>query len=205
MKTTLKILLFVLLGFFSIANAQNELNEINAFSESYKYEKSKSYDKAIDAIEKLYNEKSYAHNLRLGWLHYLKGNHSKSSTYYEKAIKINPNSIEAKLGYTYPLGKLKNYNEMYKQYKNILGIEPNNTTANYWLAYSNYIQKKYDVAEKYVNRILKLYPFDYDANDLAGWIALKSGNKSKAKTYFFEALRIYPNNKSSLAGLKELQ
>ena len=86
------------------AFAQDNLTE--AFRKSYYSETYQNYDAAIESIKSVYNADSYVINLRMGWLHYANGDFIESKRYYEKAIELESKSIEARLGYAYPLNYL---------------------------------------------------------------------------------------------------
>ena len=76
MKPILMTSIFCLATFFVLG----QTIEQKAFAQSYIYEKEEQYVKAIQAIEAVLDDKSYAHNLRLAWLHYLQSNFQKSKT-----------------------------------------------------------------------------------------------------------------------------
>src|ERR1035437_1754892 len=101
MKTLKNILIGTLL-FISINStfAQTE-KIIMAFSKSYTEETKADYVGAIMTIKDVYDAKSYELNLRLGWLYYEAGQNKESMAFYQLAMNLTPNSIEAKLGVVY--------------------------------------------------------------------------------------------------------
>ena len=82
--------------------AQNPAAQQQAFKESYVQEYNKQYAEAIASLNKVYDEKSYEINLRLGWLNYQNKNYQKSQEFYQKAAK----HTQARLG----LGQRKTQN-----------------------------------------------------------------------------------------------
>lgn len=203
----MKQLIFLIgLWIFSISLAAQPTTEalIEAFSTSYAKEEAGEIEEAIDVLEALYQEGFYELNLRLGWLHYNKGDHPTSKIFYQKAMQLLPYAIEAKLGYVLPESALGNWTSVEAIYREILKIDPQNTKAHYWLGVLYYEQKKYDQAYKQVEVVVNLYPFDYDSTVLFGWINFQQGNVAKAKALFQKALIILPSSTSAREGLSLL-
>ncbi len=173
----------------------------DAFANSYVYEQKADYTGAINALKAVYDEKSYEINLRLGWLQYLSGSYKESSTYYQKAIKLMPYAIEAKLGYAYPASAMGNWDQVIAQYQEILKIDPQNTTTNYRMGCIYYGRQDYVTAEKYLEKVINLYPFDYDSNIMFAWTKYKLGKLREAQVLFHKVLMIKPNDTSALEGL----
>lgn len=205
MKKTIMTFAIFTLFIFCRSNAQNYLTMQDSFASSYKYEKIYDYAKAIKSIKAIYTEDSYESNLRLGWLTYLNGSYTESAEYYEKAIKLMPYAIEPKLGYTYPLYSLGNWDRLKKQYEDIVIIDPQNTTANYKLGYIYYLKQDYTTAFKYIEKVINLYPFDYDSLLLFAYIQLKLGKINEAKLLFNKALLYKPGDKTALEGLNSIK
>jgi len=98
-----------------LATAELSPEEIQkAYWDSYNYEKMQNYEDAIKALMPVYEAypNGYTVNLRLGWLYYLQGHYANARYHYERAMKVAPASIEAKLGYTLPLLKQQKYREV---------------------------------------------------------------------------------------------
>lgn len=195
-------LIFLVTGCFTFnLNAQNYKAIQEAFSESYQYEYKAEYSKAIDIIKKVYDERSYEVNLRLGWLTYLSGLFTESTAFYQKAIKLMPLSIEAKLGYVNPAAALGNWEQVKTQYTEILKIDPKNYVANYRMGLIAYGKKNYSSAAKYFEILANLYPFDYDAIIMYAWTNYFLQKHREAKVLFNKALIIRPNDSSALEGI----
>lgn len=200
-----KIIVFVLLTItVNIANAQYNEEVLNAFKQSYSYEKEGDFTKAARIIKDVYNEDSYEINVRLGWLTYLQGMFSESIPYYEKALKIMPLSIEARLGIANPASSMGNWKLVEKMYVEILETDPSNTLVNYRMGVIYYGREKYDVAFKYLEKVVNHYPFDYDSVIMLAWTNYKLGKLREAKVLFNKALLIIPNDPSALEGLSYL-
>lgn len=202
MENLKKILIVTLIAFFSLntINSQ-EVSLQEAFNNSYTLEYNGEYMKAVEAINKGYDEKSYGANLRAGWLNYLAGLYIESQNYYKKAIALKPNSIEAKLGYVYPATALGNMDQVIAQYKKILEIDPQNSTANYKMGLIFYDKKDFQFAYNYFEKVINLYPFGYDALLMYAWANFQLGKNKEAKILFKNALLLSPYSQSAIDGL----
>jgi tetratricopeptide (TPR) repeat protein len=196
--------LFVIAMTIATLSRSQDEKTVTAFSSSYLGESNKEYLAAIISLENVYDANSYALNLRLGWLNYLKKDYAKSQSYYKKAMVLEPKSIEARFGYVNPTAALQNWDDVLATYKDILAIDANNTVVNYRVGYIYYYRKNYDEALKYVSKVIALYPFDYDSNALMGAIYLGQGKIMEAKKYYKLALAYNPQSKEIQEVLKKL-
>ena len=199
LKKSLALIIIAVFSFLYVSAQDNSLN--NAFAQSYAYEKSSEYSKAVDVLKKVYNANSYELNLRLGWLSYSAGNFTESTAYYSKAITLMPGSVEAKLGIVMPLAAAGKWDDVIKQYNDILTVDPKNSTANYRLGGIYYTRGEYSTAYKYLEKGVNMYPFDYDFVVLFAWTNLKLGKNKEAKLYFERALLNRPDDSSAKEGL----
>ena len=184
---TLIFLTLIQLGF-----SQDDLSE--AFRKSYYSETYQNYGEAIESIKSVYQADSYVINLRMGWLHYANGDHIESKRYYEKAIELESKSIEARLGYAYPLNYLLDIEGLKTNYEAILKMDPLHSLANYRLALIYFNQKDFNKAKKYLDTTLSLYPFDYDSLVLMASVNVGLGNIEAAKSNYRLALLYYPED-----------
>lgn len=183
--------ILLLFGCFTVANAQ--ISNSAKFKESYYEEQDGDYVSAIKSIQAIYQEDFYEVNLRLGWLHYQNNDQMKAKEYYQKAIDLKPNSVEAKLGMLYPLAEMGEWNEVVTVYKQITDSVPGNTVIRYNLAYVQYKHlKNYKEALEHVKFVTSCYPFDYDANMLIGRVYRSMGKIKEAKEHFLIAHYIDP-------------
>ncbi|TRZ75344.1 MAG: tetratricopeptide repeat protein [Bacteroidetes bacterium] len=199
----IQYLTLVVLLFCSISlNAQNNYAiQQDAFSKSYAFESRGNFSDAITSLKAVYQEDSYEFNLRLGWVTYLAGLFTESSAYYQKAIKLKPYSIEAKLGFANPASALGNWDQVISEYNEILNIDPQNTTVNYRMGSIYYGRKDYTKAEKYLEKVVNLYPFDYDSMILYAWTEYRLGKLREALVLFNKVLLMRPKDVSATEGL----
>lgn len=169
-----------------------------AFSESYRHEYNQDYALAIEALEKHYQRTSYSMNLRLGWLNYLAEDYPQSKRYYQKAVAIAPNGIEARLGYVLPLAAEGNWDQVAGVYHDILELSPSHNLVLYRLALLHYNQNSFEQARIHILRLVTLYPFDYDSQLLLAKIEIAQGNILEAKAALINCLQYNPSSKEAL-------
>ena len=201
LKKIRKIGLIGLIFTFSVQmTAQSEV--VNAFKQSYTYEKSGDFKKAVEELKKVYDENSYEINLRLGWLNYQAGVFTESVAHYQKALNLMPLSEEAKFGLILPKAAIGKWDEVIALYQKILTNSPGNTIACYRLGLIYYGKKDYDLAYKYFEKVVNLYPFDYDGLIMFAWTNYQMGKLREAKVLFNKVLLYSPDDKSATEGLK---
>ncbi len=84
--------------------------------------------------------------------------------YFDLALRLDPNLIDAWIKRGYCFFHLNNYSQAIISYDKALAIEPNNTEAWNLKALAFYKMKNYDKAIECVNRVI-----DIDPNDGMGW------------------------------------
>ena len=194
----------ILLLFFSALTLVGQTNYTalqDAFSKSYAYESRGNFTDAITTMKAIYQEDSYEINLRLGWVTYLAGLFTESTAYYQKAIKLKPYAIEAKIGFANPSSALGNWDQVITQYDEILAIDPQSTIVNYRMGSIYYGRKDYTKAEKYLEKVINLYPFDYDSMILYAWTEYRLGKLREAQVLFNKVLLMRPIDTSAKEGL----
>ena len=206
MKNLFKLISALLIAyctfcFVNSVSSQNTDAIRAAFSNSYTYENKADYTKAIEELKKVYKDDSYEINVRLGWLNYMSELFKESITYYQKAMKLMPLSIEAKLGYVLPQSSIGKWDVVKDIYEEILKTDPMNSTVNYRMGMIYYGKQDYNNAYKYFEKVVNLYPFDYDSNLYFAWTNLKLNKSKEAKVLFNKVLLIKPNDSSALEGL----
>jgi tetratricopeptide (TPR) repeat protein len=191
----------IILMMSAMAYGQEVMTLENRFKASYEKENEGDYNGAIDIIKGAYDEASYEINLRLGWLHYMSGLFTESSTYYQRAMSLKPYAIEPVLGYVMPVSAMGNWEIVRNQYLQILEKDPANTLVNYRMGLIYYGIQDYETAAGYFKNVVNLYPFDYDAVIMLAWSDYFLGKYREAKVLFSKALLILPGNESAMEGL----
>lgn len=196
------ISVFILLILVNMTYSQTSNDDlVEAFSESYTYERNSDFSASMDALKKVYDESSYEINLRLGWLNYNAGLFDESVIYYSKAQELKPYSEEARFGLILPLSALGKWSLVTKAYDEILSVNSNNTTALYRLGLVYYGRKEYSKANSLFKKVVDLYPFGYDGLLMLGWTSFYMGNNNQAKVLFNKVNLFNPGDKSAQEGL----
>ena len=200
--------LFLILLLLSFVNAiyGNKITKeerLRAFHDSIYEEAIGNYEKAIEIIQVIYEEKhdDYLVNIRLGWLYYLAKMNESSVKYYKEAVRISNNSVESLLGLTYPYSAMNNWSEIKSIYKRILDVYPKHYTSNLNLAKIYFNTADYLNSKIILEKLFASYPSDYDVNLYLGWTYYYLGNKSNAYDHFVTALIVNPNDASAKEGL----
>lgn len=196
-----EIITFLLLYTVSIS-AQVAPSQI--FAESYRYESSGDYEKAIGELNSV-NGYDYHKSLRLGWLYYLSKDYETSKKFYRQAVELEPQAVEALLGLCYPLEAEKNNEELEKVYKQILHLDNTNSKINYALGNIYYYRKDFKQAEIYFDKVQQMYPFDYYSTLMCAWTKYFLDKKNDSKRLFNIVLIISPVDKSAKDGLNLLK
>ena len=176
----------------------------DAYHKSYRYEKAQSYADAIRALAPVIDAypQGYTVNLRLGWLNYLQGAHATARAHYETAIKVAPDSIEARLGHVLPLLAQERYPEAESVARQVIRVDPANYYGNLRLAFALRMQKKYDAADDILSRQLGFYPTDVSL--LTEWGLIKLAKNLPANRIFNDVLTLDPENVVAKAQLSRL-
>ncbi len=177
-----------------------------AYLQSYNYEKMGNYKDAIRVLLSIYNSSpnSYLINLRLGWLYYLSGKYANSIIFYQKSLKIMPESIEALLGMSLPLIAQKRFNEVETLMYEVIKNDFYNYFGNLRLAMALRYQQKLDQAEKIAKKMLRFYPTDINFLLELGIVERSKGNIQKARSIFKEVLLLDPLNRIARYSLNSL-
>jgi tetratricopeptide (TPR) repeat protein len=211
MKTSISykarlIIVFILICTTPILKAQdNKFIVSEAFSLSYASESKKNFQQAISDLTVVYDEKSYEINVRLGWLYYYLEAYQVSKKYYEIAVQLNPNSVEARLGLVLPASALADWDLVLQQYLEILKIDNLNSTVNYFTGLIFYNKSEFQNAEKYFEKVYQHYPFNYDTAIVLAITKQKLKKDNDAKNLYMKALLFYPGDSTALEGLKSLE
>ena len=191
------ILFFYLLGLSIPVFAQESVQK--AYKESYRSERAGDFKGAISSLMSIYQTypKGYTLNLRLGWLFFLRGQHANSMYHYERAIKVYPNSLEAKLAYSLPLLKLGKWSKAERTLDEVLKKDFYNFYGNLRMAIVLRITNKPELALKVLQRILYFYPTQVLV--LIEWAKLNQdlGRPEKAKEIWRDILVLDPLNQEA--------
>ncbi|MCY2987015.1 MAG: tetratricopeptide repeat protein [Planctomycetota bacterium] len=169
---------------------------LEALRVSVEQEKSLNYREAIKTILAKYdaNPNDYTFNLRLGWLNYLNGDYRRSGEYYDTAVRLAPQSVEAKLGRLLPLLAGAQYKEAESMADQVVQADPGNYYGNLRLAFALRMQGKLIAANRVVKRMLAAYPADISWLSESGLLDVAQSRKDVARETFAEVLALDPTN-----------
>ena len=170
--------------------------EDKQWKESYLLEAKAKYQQAEDKMQQLANKdgRNEFVQLRLAWLNYLQANYNDSKDYYKKALRINPNSLDARLGIVKPLLAQQRWLEAEKYNTKVLKNAPLNITANLNQFAIDEHNKQWNKLKKHTSYFVSRFPSNtsalvYLARSYA-WLK----NKSKAKKVYNQVLQRYTTN-----------
>lgn len=197
MVSTMSIKNITALGIILLTfSANTAFAEINPWTESYRLEGLYQYDAALKTLDIVANKdpNNELLALRRGWLHYLSGNHSKSIDYYKKAMSVNGQSLEARLGIILPLMAQQRWREAMLEANKVLEIAPWNYTAHIRLLITEEALKQWPTMEKHAQQLVARYPTDTSA-----WVYLArarhhTGNSKGATDAYQKVLQLLPDH-----------
>lgn len=111
---------------------------------------------------------------------------------YRRAVELDADHEEARLGLAVALLTDKHYAEAAEQFERLLRDQPDNVRVQVGLAECRESLGETEEAEKLVEDVLTRHPQMSAALSLRGQVALKRGQWKEAETYFRQALRGNP-------------
>jgi tetratricopeptide (TPR) repeat protein len=175
-----------------------------AWQASYAAEAAGNYEAALKALDQLpaSQRQGYVAYFRRGWLQYCLGRHSEAVSAYAAAIKLEPDSIEARVAQLLPLMAASKWSELIKAAQDTLKRDPQNYLALQRMAYAQYNSQRFPEAEQSYRRLVKLYPSDVEMRAALGWAVLRMGKQPEAAELFHSVLELSPKHASATAGLQ---
>ena len=169
---------------------------VDQWTESYRLESLVQYDAAVktmDAIIKNEPKNDFA-ILRRGWLNYLRGKHDSAISDYKKALTMNKQSLDAKLGVILPLLAQQRWNEAVKFCNEALKTAPWNYYAHVRLMVAEEGQKRWKTLAKHADEVYRRYPSDATVLVYLARAQRWSGNKDAARSAYIEVLKRIPGH-----------
>ena len=168
----------------------------DAWMRSYSLEANGQYNDAAKTIEKFLKQipdNEFA-ELRSGWLYYLAGNYSRSITHYQTALKLNSQSIEARLGLTLPLMAQGRWREAAIESQEVIKVSKWNYYAHVRLMACEEALRQWDELVKHAQEVHSRYPGDATVLVYAARAYKQTGNTAKAKSMYNEVLIRVPGH-----------
>lgn len=149
------------------------------WEKSYTLETQKKYAEAANVIKPILDKSpdNQLALLRMGWLNYLQAKYNVSIDYYQKAIKVNPDSIDAKLGMTLPLMAQLRWKEAAVYANQVISISTWGYLAHIRLMTCESGLTQWETLEKHASEFVKRYP-----SDISGYLFLARAQAMLGKT-----------------------
>lgn len=130
--------------------------------------------------------------------------------YFETAIELNPNSVEARYNLAYSLQEFKPTSRAYlnrarKEYRDIVDLDPNNAAASFNQGYVHleYLQD-YDSAVHHFSLAIEALPYYHQAFFNRGLANESLGRDADAELDYREALSIKPDYTAAALALERV-
>lgn len=158
-----------------------------------------SYRTAVEV-----NSDHYNTYIMLGKLYALE-KHEYAGDYYDNALRIRPNSVEALYNKGVYLQSIEEYDEAYFLYDQIIELDSSSYFAYYNRGYMMLISdSSYSGAIKEFEKSLRYYPYYFEAFYNIGLCYENQGDYEKAAEYYKKALEINPQYDLAAFGMSRL-
>ena len=132
--------------------------------------------------------------LHYAYLMYMQGEYNESIEYYDKAIKLNPKSLSAKLGITLPQIAQGRWRQVKIYTRQVLVRSDWNYTAHQRLMMAEEAEKKWHTLGKHADGVVEVYPADAASYVYLARARASMGNTAVAKKAYVEVLHRSPDN-----------
>ena len=184
----------------SLANEKTDV----LFKKSYAAEAEGNYQQAAGVIEPILNRKSSVNEfvwLRYAWLHYQQRNYNDAIRAYNKAMKLNASSVEARLGITLPLLAQQRWKEAAIYSKQVVKKSPLHYIAHMRLMLSEEGQKNWKDLKNHAKVVVSYYPSEYLPYVYLARAQAWLGESENARESYQQVLVRYPDNLEALGYL----
>jgi len=103
------------------------------------------------------------HDLLADWLLQYKHDWGGAEAQYERAIELNPNSLDARADHACLLAALGRFQDVFAELDRAVALDPQNSFVEYIYGTFAGLARKYDVAERHFQRALELDPQNFQA------------------------------------------
>ena len=192
---------------FALVSQAAESEDARYYRESYVREHAGDFATAIEVMERASkaSRASYFHQLRLGWLLYLAGEHADSISAYERAVALEPAAVEPYLGLLLPQIAKRAWSAAEQTARTALTRDPGSYLARSRLAWVLFSQGRHAEAEVEYRTVLQLHPADLEMRSGLGWSLLEQGKHQEAAKELERVLAVSPDNSSARTGLEEIR
>jgi len=174
----------------------------SVWEKSYQLALAGKYEQAASVIETIADSGNEFAVLRYAYLLYLQGENADSISYYSKAIELNPDSIDAKLGITLPLIAQKRWRQVKSYSMQVLHMSHWNYTAHVRLMLAEEGLRKWGSLAEHAAQLAKAYPSDATALVYLARAHAWQGDVAAAKAAYRKVLVRVPGHLEASAYLK---
>ncbi len=146
----------------------------------------------------------YGAYMQLGLLYSLK-NDRIAVDYFNSALRIEPESIEALYALAMFYQENEDFESAQENYHKILQIDPGNKFALYNIGYIELvINENFTIAREYFSQVIEIDPMYADAYYNKGYCFELEGNLDDARRNYNQTLQVQPNHSKAIGGLNRL-
>ncbi|MCW9047645.1 MAG: tetratricopeptide repeat protein [Gammaproteobacteria bacterium] len=191
-----KILIKMMSALLFVVASFSAVSADDAWMRSYTLETAGQYAAAAQSIEHFLKEiptNEFA-VLRSAWLYYLAENYSRSIKYYQTALEINKNSIDAMLGMSLPLMAQGRWREAASMTQEVIKISKFNYLAHTRLMTCEDNLEQWETLEKHAETLIVYYPSDATILVYLARAYSHTNKGLKAKEVYQQVLQRYPGH-----------
>lgn len=183
-----------------------QANSDDNWALSYQLEAKQKYAEAQKVMESVSDTGRDAELLALrnGWLLYLQDNYSDAIRAYNKALQINPRSLDARLGFTLPLMAQSRWQEAARQAQLALDQASGNYTAHLRLLACELALQQWDQLRTHAQQLNALFPAEHLPWLYLGYALQNKGKNNEARSAFQQVLIRSPENGDAKTAMQKL-
>lgn len=167
----------------------------SVWDKSYQLAMKGNYSEAADVLEPMVRKGNDEYALlRVAYLNYLQGNYSDAVSMYERAVRLNPESIDAKLGITLPLMAQQRWRQVKHYTLQVLRLSHWNYVAHVRLMIAEQGMKKWQELAKHARQLAVAYPSDATVLVYLARAYAWQGNVQAAKVAYEKVLVRIPGH-----------
>lgn len=196
MRLPARLTLLVALSLFAEVSLAQD-----AWSESYRLEAAGDYASAILALQPVL-EAEPSHELavlRSAWLKYLLGDYNASVRDYERALELNDQSLEARLGPTLPLLAQRRWREAAAVARGVIAVAPWNYYAHLRLLAAEEGQRQWETLGSHALELSMRFPSDANFLVYLARAQARQGDVESAIETYGRVLELFPTHEEALA------
>ncbi len=189
---------------FAVTSISDFSSDLNT---SFEMEAKSKFKESIQVLEKARSKdpNSYILNYRLGYLNSISGLSANAIEYFNKAIKIEPKSIEAHVGILNIQVAKGSWTDVKKVTQEILSIDEFNYIGGWNQIRAHIMLGKYDVGLKLVEKFLKVYPTDQTLLVQKAVCLGYAKKNSEAIVAYKDVQALYPADPTAKSALEVLK